>query len=126
MTQAEIEMAARIREQIFKTYPMAKRQAMTDIVERLRRYRMGLTVNVNRDLMEEAADEIERLRALTAAAEVVTPDKTVWVSTECMNSERAATIERCAQVAENFRSTNHPYHASPEDQIAAAIRSLKD
>lgn len=38
--------------------------------------------------------------------------------------ERLATIERCAQVAENYGTKNHPIYTGGE--IAAAIRELKD
>ncbi len=61
--------------------------------------------------------------ALTAAAEVGEPDPTIWVSTEAMNSERNATIERCARVADEYAKR---YDLDECLEVAAAIRALKD
>ncbi len=96
-------------------------QAMTDIVQRLRDASLedGTPLDA---LMIEAADEIERLRAQARERIMLLDDQ---LGTPCEQirhqQELAATIERCAQVAESF----HAYDR-PAADIAAAIRALKE
>jgi hypothetical protein len=93
---------------------------MIDIVERLRGKFLVASVDDSLDpLLQEAADEIERLRV--AAAEVG-DDPTIAIREKYLGAaaqERDATIERCAQVAAS------KYYWRNGDECAAAIRELK-
>jgi hypothetical protein len=60
--------------------------------------------------------------ALTATAEVGEPTmKPGWATEAWLRAELAATIERCAQVVENYAMSKWR-----RDELAAAIRALKD
>ena len=87
------------------------RNAAADEIGRREAVELGLMQAINKH-----CEEIERLKAAlapAAAEEAGEEDKWLWPS-------QGATIERCAQVAEEFGPD------SPAEDIAARIRALKD
>ncbi|HET7376103.1 MAG TPA: hypothetical protein VFK30_05315 [Anaerolineae bacterium] len=68
----------------------------------------------------------DKIRALNAAAEAgEQPDDIGWYSASAARL-KADMIERCAQVAETRHLSSTKYADNPYEDVAAAIRALKD